>query len=177
MTNRRQATLYLPLPWSICVESIRSQFNPVQFDLIRAHVTLCREDEVSDWVELASRLSKLGAIEVALDFGMPVREDNLVYLSSVGSTQSFDRLRHSILATDAFSPRKHNPHITLIHPRNGICSDSTIDEITRQHKPFSTIFHCVTLIEQDKAGRWQDLVTFPTPTNKTLPTDTSFTRS
>ncbi len=177
MTNRRQATLYLPLPWSICAESIRSQFNPVQFDLIRAHVTLCREDEVSDWVELASRLSKLGAIEVALDFGMPVREDNLVYLSSVGSTQSFDRLRHSILATDAFSPRKHNPHITLIHPRNGICSDSTIDEITRQHKPFSTIFHCVTLIEQDKAGRWQDLVTFPTPTNKTLPTDTSFTRS
>ena len=67
MTRRRQATLYLPLPNSDRVESLRSQFNRDQFELIRAHVTLCREDEVSDWGELASRLLDLGRIEVELE--------------------------------------------------------------------------------------------------------------
>ncbi len=40
MTTRRQATLYLPLPDSTAIESLRSRFNRVQFELIRAHVTI-----------------------------------------------------------------------------------------------------------------------------------------
>ena len=43
---RRQATLFLRHRES--VESIRRQFNPAQAELISAHVTLCREDEVED---------------------------------------------------------------------------------------------------------------------------------
>ncbi len=160
MTIRRQATLYLPLPSSTFVESIRARFNRVQFDLIKAHVTLCREDEVADWSEVASRLSNLGKIEVELDFGMPVREDNLVYLPTIGSTQPFDELRSAILSIDAASPRKQNPHITLIHPRNGTCSDSAFDEIAKLCKPFSTVLRRVTLIEQHNGGSWKDLSAF-----------------
>lgn len=48
MTVRRQATLYLPSPCSVAVEAVRSRYNPVQAELIAAHVTLCREDEVGD---------------------------------------------------------------------------------------------------------------------------------
>ena len=158
MTTRRQATLYLPLPDSTAIESLRSRFNRVQFELIRAHVTLCREDEVSDWDKFASRLSDLGSIEVTLSFGVPVRDDNLVYLPATGSTDSYDALRRSLLSTRNSVPRKHDPHITIIHPRNGICSDSVFDEISSQLKPFTTSFRCVTLIEQIDGGPWQDLI-------------------
>ncbi len=160
MTIRRQATLYLPLPSSTFVESIRARVNRVQFDLIKAHITLCRDDEVADWSEVESRLTNLGKIEVELDFGMPVREDNLVYLPTIGSTQSFDNLRSAILSTNASSPRKQNPHITLIHPRNGTCSDSAFAEITKLCKPFSAVLRRVTLIEQHNGGRWKDLSAF-----------------
>lgn len=45
---RRQATLYLPPPHREPIEVLRARYNPAQFALIRAHVTLCREDAVSD---------------------------------------------------------------------------------------------------------------------------------
>ena len=158
MTTRRQATLYLSLPESTVIESLRSRFNHVQFELIRAHVTLCREDEVSDWEEVASRLSDMGSIQVTLSFGLPVRDDNLVYLPANGSTESYDALRNALLSKVNSLPRKHNPHVTIIHPRNGTCSDSMFDEIARQLKPFTTTFRCVTLIEQVDGGPWQDLI-------------------
>ena len=146
MTSRRQATLYLSLPDSTVIESLRSRFNRVQFELIRTHVTLCREDEVSDWDKIASRLSDLRIIEVTLNFGLPVRDNNLVYIPATGSTKSYDALRSALLSIGNSLPRKHNPHITIIHPRNGICSDSVFDEISRQLKPFTTTFRSVTMI-------------------------------
>ena len=63
------STLYLPLPHSVNVEALRSRFNPVQFGMIRAHVTQCREDEVSDLGSVASRLREISAVEVAMSFG------------------------------------------------------------------------------------------------------------
>ena len=158
MTSQRQATLYLPLTDSTAIESVRSRFNRVQFDLIRAHVTLCREDEVSDWDKLASRLSNLGSIKVTLTFGMPVRDNNLVYLPATGSTESYDALRRSLLSTRNSLPRKYHPHITIVHPRNGICSDSVFDEISSHLKPFTTTFRSVTLIEQVDGETWHDLI-------------------
>lgn len=160
MTSRRQATLYLPLADSTAIESLRARFNRVQFELIRAHVTLCREDEVSDWDKIASRLSDPGSIEVKLSFGEPVRDGNLVYLPATGSTESYDALRSALLSTRNSLPRKHDPHITLVHPRNGTCSDFVFDEIACQLKPFTITFRSVTLIEQVDGGSWQELKTF-----------------
>lgn len=160
MTLRRQATLYLPLPHCVQVESLRSRFNRAQFELIRAHVTLCREDEVLEWDELAARLSRMKTIEVTQEFGMPVRDGNLVLIPAIGSTESFDSLRHSLLAKDGSSPRKSEPHITLIHPRNGTCDDSVFNEITRESQPFAVVFRAVTFIEQLTSGPWRDLATF-----------------
>jgi hypothetical protein len=160
MAVRRQATLYLPSPFRTTVESIRSRLNRAQFDLIRAHVTLCREDEVCNWDEFASRLIAMDTIEVALEFGMPVRDNDLVYLPATGSSESFDKLRYSLLSTQGTLPRKHNPHITLIHPRNGTCSDCMFDEIASRCRPFSATFRRVSLVEQVDGGRWQDLKTF-----------------
>ena len=80
--------------------------------MIRAHVTLCREDDVCDWDEFASRLIAVGTIEVALEFGMPVRDNNLVYLPTIGSNKSFDTLRNFLLSTQSTLPRKHTIHIS-----------------------------------------------------------------
>lgn len=156
MFTRRQATLYLPPPDNDLVEWIRSHFNPVQFGLIRAHVTLCREDEVGDLGELSSRLTKLGAIEVELTFGTPVRDRNRVSLPAFGSTESFDALRDSLLAVGGSGPRKQDPHVTLVHPRNGTCSDSDFEEIARRCGPFTTTFRTVSLIEQVDGGPWKE---------------------
>ena len=92
MTSRRQATLYLPLADSTAIESLRARFNRVQFELIRAHVRLCREDEVSDWDKIASRLSDPGSIEVKLSFGGPVLANILKYLLDVFLETLFQHL-------------------------------------------------------------------------------------
>ena len=47
---RRQLTLFLTEQNQI-IEEIRATYNPKQFELIKAHVTLCREDEIEDNLE------------------------------------------------------------------------------------------------------------------------------
>lgn len=158
MTIRRQATLYLPQPHSLVVERIRARFNPAQHALIQAHVTLCREDEVADWDELATRLHASGSLTVTLAFGPPVRDGHLVYSPATGSTASFDALRELLLARPGAVTRKHNPHITLIHPRNGVCSDDDFDSIAAEWSPFEVSFEQATLISQVPGGPWRDLV-------------------
>ena len=160
-TIRRQATLYVPPPLDVAVESLRTQFNPIQAALIRAHVTLCREDEVCDWNEIEDCLRAMAKIDVSLHFETPVRDGNLVYLPSTGSTDSFDALRNSLLSTGDSAARKHDPHVTLIHPQNGTCSKSDFDEISSQCKPFTISFSQVTLIEQVDGGSWRDLAFLP----------------
>lgn len=157
MSIRRQATLYIPAPYDTPVESIRARFNPAQHALIQAHVTLCREDEVADSRDVAFRLKSIGPLAVTLAFGPPVRDHDLVYLPVIGSTASFDALRESLLARPDLVVRPHTPHITLIHPRNGTCSDSALAAIAREHVPFQVTFRRATLIVQVDGGPWRNL--------------------
>ncbi|MCC6350872.1 MAG: 2'-5' RNA ligase family protein [Candidatus Eisenbacteria bacterium] len=133
-------------------------YNPVQHALIRAHVTLCREDEVTDWREVAQRLTAVGPIAITLAFGAPVRDGHLVTLPATGSTASFDHLRAILLSRPDAPVRKHAPHITVIHPRNGVCSDEAFAAILEGQPPFTVTFREVTLIAQVDGGVWQDSV-------------------
>ena len=45
---RRQLTLFVGEKDAITIEQIRQKFNPLQFKLIKSHVTLCREDEIEN---------------------------------------------------------------------------------------------------------------------------------
>lgn len=156
---RRQATLFLKAQY--LVERIRRQFNPEQARLIAAHATLCREDEVADWEDAANNLRRFSPKNVMLEFGYPHREGNLLLLPVVGLTDQFDRLRELILNTKATSARKHVPHITLIHPRNGICSDATFSSIVSDYRPFTNTFDEVSFIEQTNGGVWTVIDKFP----------------
>jgi 2'-5' RNA ligase len=151
--NRRQASLYLSgFPE---IEALRREFNPVQAQLIPAHVTLCREDEVDDWEAIAKRIVALRPVSVTLRFGGPVRDGNLVLLPTVGLTESFDQLRFDLLSKQGAAPRKHLPHITMIHPRNGVCTDAIFEEIAARILPFTATFREISLIEQRDGGVWK----------------------
>lgn len=147
--RRRQASLYLFDHFTI--ESCRSRFNPAQARLIPPHVTLCREDEVTDWGAWQKSLESLLPLEITLEFGDPVREENFVYLPVARGLEDFRQLRAKILRPPV---REHSPHLTLIHPRNGICSDEIFNEITANLRPFQYTFREVALIEQVDGGAW-----------------------
>jgi 2'-5' RNA ligase len=141
------------------IEAVRMRFNPTQAALIPAHVTLCREDEVADWAELESRLVDISPVELTMEFGSPVRDGNLVYLPAISGIEQFDDLRFRLLSTpNGARPRKQNPHITLIHPRNGHCTDTVFKEISRSLHAFSWTFCEISLIVQWGGEPWVRLV-------------------
>ena len=149
---RRQASLYLyGFPE---IEKLRHQFNPVQAALIPAHVTLCREDEVDDWSLLKIRIQAAGPLNITIEFGRPVRESNLVYLPVVGGADQIENLRRELLGTATHLPRKQLPHLTIIHPRNGVCTDTVFRDLLDRCVPFSAIFREISLIEQWDGGPW-----------------------
>ncbi len=156
--RRRQASLFLSgFPE---IEEFRHRFNPAQAALIPAHVTLCREDEVEDWSALQDRIRAVGPIDITIEFGIPIRQEHFVYLPVVESTVRFENLRLALLGTPTQSPRLHLPHLTIIHPRNGVCTDAIFQELLRHFVPFSASFCEISLIEQRDGGPWSRFACF-----------------
>lgn len=151
-STRRQATLFL----YGCehIETIRNQYNPVQAALIHPHVTLCREDEVVNWDCLKCKAERACPFELNVQFGKPVREGDLVYLPMTENALAFDKLRHELLTEDGLAPRQHVAHLTLIHPRNGRCTDELFDDLWMMLQPFEATFSEIALIEQSDGGPW-----------------------
>jgi hypothetical protein len=147
---RRQASLYLPD--STQIEFLRQLYNPTQARLIPAHVTLCREDEVTDWNSFQERLESLVPFAIAIEFGPPIRDDNLVFLPVRNGADEFHKLRRLLLMDDC---RELTPHVTIIHPRNGICTDEIFADICAQVSPFHVTIREVMLIEQEDGGIWK----------------------
>jgi 2'-5' RNA ligase len=160
---RRQATLFLPEPEGAAINALRSRVNPVQASLIAAHVTLCREDEVDDWAELGQRLAAVAPIDLTLRFGAPIRDGNLVLLPAEARGDGFAHLRHRLLARPGHEPRPMQPHITLIHPRNGTCTDAVFDALRRECLPFAATFRGVSIIEQRDGAAWTEVAAFGAP--------------
>lgn len=156
--TRRQATLFLSNATQI--EHFRRRFSPYQARLISAHVTLCREDEVENWVVIRARLDALPR-EVTLEFGPPRRDGDLVYLPGNDINGDFRVLRSFLLAGQSDQVRDHAPHITLIHPRNGKCTDEIWTEIETEIKPFVYTFSEASIILQSNGGVWETLQSFP----------------
>lgn len=149
--TRRQASLYLSGLFQI--EALRRRFNPIQARLIPAHVTLCREDEVADWAAFQANLEALQPFELTLTFGSPVRDQDFVFLPVCSGLDDFQAFRRKLLPRE---PRNHTPHVTLIHPRNGSCTDEIFGELTASlRSPFQYTFREVMLIEQTDGGVWR----------------------
>lgn len=161
--TRSQLTLFVEDEYATSViEGVRRKFNPEQYALIGCHVTLCREDELEQIEKVMHNLEGLDQNNIVLAFGHPIRfsEGAGVLLPALGNHQHFQRLRASILAGIIANPRKHEPHITLMHPRNSACTDDIFAQIVKNHFPKHITFRKISLIEQELGRKWRTLKEF-----------------
>lgn len=160
--KRIQLTLFIDENVSESIEKIRQEFNPEQYELIKSHVTLCREDELEQIEKVRQNLAKLNEGYITIDFGTVVRfsDGKGVLLPAAGNNESFQKLREKVLYGVIEKPRIHEPHITLMHPRNATCTDEIYEQIEQCTFPDKIQFRKVALIEQEPGMKWEILEEF-----------------
>ena len=162
-STRTQLTLFVEDEYTASViETVRKKFNPEQYALIGCHVTLCREDELEQMEKVLHNLEDLDQDSIVLEFGHPIRfsAGDGVLLPAMGDDQHFQRLRASILKGLIAHPRKQEPHITLMHPRNSTCTDEIFAQITKINFSDRITFRKISLIEQELGKKWRTLQEF-----------------
>ncbi len=159
---RRQLTLFVDPKDAETIEQVRQEFNPKQFELIKSHVTLCREDEIQNLDQIISNLLYLTQEEIIIEFKKATRFDNGkgVFLPATTNNESFQELRKQVLLGLHNNLRKQEPHITLMHPRNSTCTDEIFQQIEKIVLPTHLIFKSISLIEQEDGGKWRILQEF-----------------
>lgn len=156
-TRRIQATLFIDGLFKESIEKIRKRYNPEQYRLIGCHVTLLRDDELTDIEKITENIMELNEHIIAIDFGSLQRspDGKGVLIAGKGSNDSFHSLRAKLVAnTENNNISILHPHITLIHPRNGNCTDEIFDELKKQQLPSSIAFKTISVIEQINGGKW-----------------------
>lgn len=161
-TIRRQLTLFVETPYSKAIQQIRSKYNPVQSALINSHVTLCREDEIENLEAVINNLENLRDKSILIHFSKVERfaEGKGVLIPAAPGNHSFHQLRKTILHGINQNPGLHQPHITLLHPRNSTCTDAVFEVIQQVNFPVSIIFNTISLVEQKGDSPWKVLQEF-----------------
>jgi 2'-5' RNA ligase len=156
---RRQLTLFADKKDAEEIENIRKRFNPEQYHLIDSHITLCREDEIENIAVVLDNLQHLNAAKITIQFGELTRFNNSlgVLLPALDDNEQFHQLRLQVLAGLSMTVRRHQPHITLMHPRNSICTDEIFKTIQEFNLPTSLTFNNISFIEQVDGGQWRTL--------------------
>jgi 2'-5' RNA ligase len=161
---RRQLTLFAEPTDAVTIEQIRQKFNPRQFEIIKAHVTLCREDEIENLEQVISNLFLLTQTQqnIFIEFGKVARFDNGkgLFLPAINDNKEFEHLRRQILFGLYDNPRNQKPHITLMHPRNSTCTDRIFEQVKEINLPTKLELKRISLIEQENDGQWRTLKNF-----------------
>jgi len=161
ITNKRiQLTLFVNEAQSLSIEEIRKKYNPVQYELIKSHVTLCRENEIENIDKTIQILEWLNttSIEIEIEFGNVVRfaGNKGVLIPAAENNESFYQLRRKILYNKneeiIYNPE---PHITIMHPRNSTCTDEIFEQIKRINFPKKLLFDKISLIEKQNESKWE----------------------
>ena len=160
--TRKQLTLFVEQKDAETIEQIRQKFNPEQFKLIKCHVTLCREDEIENLEQVLTNLFLLTQPEIVIEFEKITRFDNGkgLFLSATNANAAFQVLRKQVLVGIIDNPRRQQPHITLIHPRNSTCTDYIFAQVEKVTLPTKLKFRRISLIEQKDSGQWRVLQEF-----------------
>lgn len=158
---RRQLTLFVRQTDAEQIEKIRQKFNPIQSELIDCHVTLCRDDEIENIDKVLNNLTQLRQKSISIIFGQVTRFENGkgVFIPATIENEEFQELRQKVLNGVVNKPKRHEPHITLMHPRNSSCTDSIFEEIEKENLPSKLNFKTISLIEQINGGQWTILKT------------------
>jgi 2'-5' RNA ligase len=156
--SRRQLSLYLPTDTAHRIEAVRSLVDPVQSRLIPAHITLCREDELTDLPSVLSRLESapFGPLDLCFGGAEPFGGHGWL-LPCIGGEDRFRELREYLLASSRI--REQRPHITLAHPRNPRAPGNVASNVSSLPEVLEVTCPRVTLIEQERGGPWYVLET------------------
>jgi hypothetical protein len=157
--TRTQLTLFINEKDAKIIEEIRQKFNPKQHELIKSHVTLCREDELENMAQILYNLSHLKHNPITINFGSIIlfSDKKGVLIPALKNNKSFQNLRKKILKGIIEKPRIQEPHITLMHPRNATCTDEIFAEIQKYDLPNILNFTKISLIEQEMGQKWRIL--------------------
>jgi hypothetical protein len=152
VARRHQLTLFVPDDAALLLEPVRAVIDPVQHRLIAAHVTLCREDELGDLDALRDRLAHAPLDALTLTFGRAEAfAGHGVLLPCVAGEDAFHARRRQVLGAE---PRRHEPHLTLAHPRNPRVDGDPL-EVARRIPPRLVVrFASVALIVQVGDAPW-----------------------
>lgn len=97
------------------VDLVRRKLDPQQHAIIRAHVTLCRDEELTLRKSVSERLAGLGDISLTMQFGDPeLLADGCILMLTTDEVDQHHQMRQSILGT---SVRDHGTPITMLYPR------------------------------------------------------------
>ncbi len=141
--------------------------DPVQFNLIAAHVTLCREDELEglNTAVLRRRLSAPEIGPLTLTFGAPESfSSHGILLPCAAGEESFRALRQLVL--ESANARRQVPHITLAHPRNPKSAGNSLATASSLRNVGAIRFESICLIQQDGTSPWRVLERFELPAAK-----------
>lgn len=154
--QRKQLTLFIEEGVADPIEQLRKTFNPLQYVLIKAHVTLCREDELGQMDQILANLKRLKPGNLFIDFGAPIRfaEGQGVLIPARGDYTAFRNLRSELLDGTYIQLKDHAPHITLMHPRNSLCTDELYEHIRQIPLPKRIEFKTISLIQQAFGQPW-----------------------
>lgn len=163
MEVRRQLTLFVPEKYAEKIEYVRRTFDPVQSALIRSHVTLCQEDELSEISSVLANIKALKTGNITLHLNQLERfsNDQGLWLSTDHQPDEFHELRRKLLAHSERAISHPRPHITLIHPRNAECTTEQLEKIKQLDFPHSITFERISLIEQHGNNKWNIINEFP----------------
>lgn len=160
---RAQLSLFVPPPAAVKLEAVRRLVDPVQAALIPAHVTLCREAELTGITPslLQTRLATEGIAPITLHFGAAMRsEAHGILLRCVAGADAFTALRRVVLGSEG--ARVETPHLTLAHPRNPRAPGNDLAATRVIPAPLEISFCEVQWIEQDTPGApWRIRQAYP----------------
>jgi 2'-5' RNA ligase len=158
---RRQLTLFINEP-NGNIEKVRAEFNPEQFNLISAHVTLCTQDEIEPIEKIIRQIKSITLdkpVRIEFDVVEKFAEGKGVLIPAKKKNPEFIELRKSVLGLSELV-KEQFPHVTLMHPRNSSCTDEIFEKIEKRDFPTELNFDTVSLIEQKNGGIWKVLEEF-----------------
>jgi 2'-5' RNA ligase len=157
--SRKQLSMFVPADAAKDIEHVRKAVDPVQSRLIPAHITLCREDELTDLPVVESRLANIAFRPLILRFGRPeIFSGHGLLLNCIAGAEGFRSLREYLLGSKNI--REQKPHITLAHPRNPKAVGNSLDFAMQLPELIEITFPTIYLIEQETGGPWRVLERF-----------------
>jgi 2'-5' RNA ligase len=153
---RKQLSLYVPADAAKEIEAVRKIVDPIQSNLIPAHITLCREDELHELSTIKARLAYIPLKPITLRFGKPeIFSGHGLLLNCIGGEDEFRLLREYLLASKSI--KNQRPHITLAHPRNPKSNGNLLGNTSWLPEMIEITFPTIYLIEQERNEPWRVL--------------------